>query len=131
MATGTFVTAINCMDGRTQDPVAAWFKGRFQVDFVDAITESGPDKLLSEQQPQACESIKRRVMISVNAHHSRVVAIVSHDDCAGNPVSKEEHLRQLAQCMDVVAGWGLKGVQILGLWVNQDWQVELIHERQT
>jgi len=131
MARGPFATAINCMDGRVQDPVAVWLKERFQVDYVDAITEPGPDKLLGEKQPDACESIKRRVMISVNAHGSRVVAIVSHHDCAGNPVSKEEHLTQLAKCMDVVSSWGLEGAQVLGLWVNESWQVELIHDRQT
>lgn len=131
MAIGTFATAINCMDGRVQDPVTAWLKGRFQVDYVDAITEPGPDKLLSEQQPGACESIKRRVMISVNAHGSRVIAIVSHHDCAGNPVSKEEHLSQLTKCIDLILAWGLKEKQILGLWVNDAWQVELIHDRHT
>lgn len=129
MATGTFATAINCMDGRLQDPVAGWLKERFRVDYVDAITEPGPDKLLAEKQPDACESIKRRVMISVNAHGSRAVVIVSHHDCAGNPVSKAEHLDQLAKCVDFVLSWGL-GVRVLGLWVNGVWQVELIHDRQ-
>jgi len=127
MAHGTFVTAINCMDGRTQCPVAHYLKGEFKADYVDTITEPGPDGLLATGNSATVESIKKRVLISVNAHHSKVVAVVSHDDCAGNPVSKAEHLDHLAKAIDVVKSWQLP-VRILGLWVNEQWVVEVISD---
>src|SRR5260221_2454579 len=43
MATGTFGTAINCMDGRVQTPIADWVKMHFSVTLVDMITEAGAD----------------------------------------------------------------------------------------
>jgi hypothetical protein len=32
MAQGNFATAINCMDGRTQEPIINWAKKEFNVD---------------------------------------------------------------------------------------------------
>ena len=127
MAHGIFVTAINCMDGRVQEPVLKWMRQRFQADYVDVITEPGPDKVMTDALAAGPASIKSRLGISVNKHHSRAVAIVAHHDCAGYPVSKEEHLAALAKSVDIIKSW-LFAVRIVALWVNDHWQVELIQE---
>ncbi|MGB3082317.1 MAG: carbonic anhydrase, partial [Candidatus Omnitrophota bacterium] len=44
----SFATAINCIDGRAQKPVTEFAIRKFKVDYVDLITEPGPDKVLSE-----------------------------------------------------------------------------------
>ncbi|MHC4798252.1 MAG: carbonic anhydrase, partial [Planctomycetota bacterium] len=82
MALGTFATAINCMDGRTILPVTEWMKHNFQVDYVDMITEAGPDKVLSQGTPAQVQSIKDLVSISVEKHNSKVIALIGHHDCA-------------------------------------------------
>ncbi len=127
MTKETFATAINCMDGRTQEPIISWAKKTFEVDYVDAITEPGPDKILAEGPDTLVESIKNRVMISVNKHGSQNVIIVSHHDCAGNPVSKEEHLDQLKKSVDVISSWKL-GVKTIGVWIGEDWKVNKLIE---
>jgi hypothetical protein len=121
----TFATAISCIDGRVQDPVAAWMRKQFQVDFVDTITEPGADGVLAQGPSDVVASIREKVMVSTDAHQSRVVAVVGHHGCAGNPVPREDHLRQIGQGMMVVASWGLP-VRVVGLWVNDQWQVELV-----
>ena len=128
MTKETFATAINCMDGRTQEPIISWAKKTFEVDYVDAITEPGPDKILAEGPDTLIESIRNRVMISVNKHGSQNVIMVSHHDCAGNPVSKEEHLDQLKKSVDVISSWEL-GVKIIGVWIGEDWKVNKLIER--
>ncbi len=128
MTKETFATAINCMDGRTQEPIISWAKKTFEVSYVDAITEPGPDKILAEGPDTLVESIKNRVMISVNKHGSQNVIMVSHHDCAGNPVSKEEHLGQLKKSVDVISSWEL-GVKIIGVWIGEDWKVNKLIER--
>jgi len=128
MTKETFATAINCMDGRTQEPIISWAKKAFEVDYVDAITEPGPDKILAEGPDILVESIKNRVMISVNKHGSQNVIIVSHHGCAGNPVSKEEHLDQLKKSVDVISSWKL-GVKIIGVWIGEEWKVNKLIER--
>lgn len=123
MSQGSFVTVINCIDGRVQEPVIAWMKREFQAEYVDDITEPGPILILSENtDPATVASIRRRVDISANRHGSHTVAIVAHHDCAGNPVGKSEQLAQLAAAIERVKSWGLP-IDVLGLWVNENWKV--------
>jgi carbonic anhydrase len=123
----TFATVINCIDGRVQSPVSEWIKQNLGIDYVDMVTEPGPDWVLTQETPDAIRPLLRRVMVSIQAHRSRLIAIVGHHNCAANPVSHEKHLEQLHRCVRVIASWGLS-VRILGLWVNEAWQVEVIHD---
>ena len=90
-----FATAINCMDGRVQLPVIKWISEKYGVDYVDMVTEAGPVKILADNGDAVLqESIRKRVEISVNKHGSKIVAIVAHFDCAGNPVEKDIQIGQ-------------------------------------
>lgn len=125
MATGVFGTAINCMDGRTQLPIANWIKANFYTTYVDMINEPGPERFLTQGTKEQIEYLKAKVLISVNNHGSRVIALVAHDGCAGNPVTKEEHLAQVRQGMRLLSEWQLP-VQIVGLWVDASGSVETV-----
>ena len=127
MADEMFVTAINCMDGRVQDPVLQWMKDRFGADHVDMITEPGPDRIMRDGPAESITSIKDRVDISVEKHGSGVVAIAAHDDCAGFPVTKAEHLQALDRCIDVIKSWR-HPVRILALWIDENWEVNVVHD---
>lgn len=122
----TFVTAINCMDGRVQKPLMEFAINKFKVDYVDMITEAGPDKILSENKDtNAVESIKRRVVISVEKHGSKVIIIAGHHDCAGNPVEKEKHYKQIRESVQNIKKWNLD-VEVCGVWIDENWQVVLL-----
>ncbi|MFZ3131565.1 MAG: carbonic anhydrase [Desulfosporosinus sp.] len=121
MAHGAFGTAINCMDGRTQLPVNEYLKNRFKLDFIDTITEPGPVKILAENLAGVA-SIEQRVKISVEAHGSKLISVVAHHDCAGNPAPKETQLKQLEAALQTVRAWNYQ-VQCIGLWVDEKWQV--------
>ncbi len=119
-----FATAINCMDGRVQIPVIEYIKNKYEVDYVDMITLPGPNKVLAESEDKSTlESIKRRVEISVNLHRSKLVAICGHYDCAGNPTNKETQIKQIIEAIKVTKLW-FSNVQVIGLWINQNWEVE-------
>jgi hypothetical protein len=123
---GTFVTSINCMDGRVQLPIIAWLKNKFGADYVDVITEPGPNKILAENKDKAIlDSIKRRIDVSVNKHHSKVIAVSGHADCAGNPVDSETQLGQIKISAQNVKTW-YSGCGVIGLWVDDNWQVREI-----
>ena len=122
-----FGTTINCIDGRTQKPVSEWIKENFQVDVVDTVTEPGCDKIMPENDLEKIEQIKSKVMISINKHKSSVVVIAGHHDCAGNPVSKEEHIEQIKQSAEKIKSWNLP-VKVAGLWINDKWEAEQISD---
>lgn len=127
MAHGTFATAINCIDGRAQAPVADWMKIHCHADYVDVVTIPGPDRALTHGHEERKGHIHEYVTISVNAHGSRVVAVAGHHDCAANPVSREEHIALICQAAGVVSKWQFPApVRVVGLWVNEWWQVEVV-----
>lgn len=124
MAKGNFGTVINCMDGRTQLPVNDYLRKEYGLDFIDTVTEPGPVKMLAENTA-GVESIKQRVNISIQAHGSKLIAIVAHHDCAGNPVPKETQYEQVKLALKNLSGWNYP-VQLVGLWVNENWEVTSI-----
>lgn len=121
---GKFATAINCMDGRVQIPVIEYIKNKYEVDYVDMITLPGPNKVLAEGKDKSTlESLKKCVEISVNRHGSKLVAINGHYDCAGNPTDTEIQVKQIIDAVEVIRAWNFN-VQVIGLWINQNWGVE-------
>jgi carbonic anhydrase len=117
-----FAGAINCMDGRVQDAVKNYMRQNYSVDYVDMVTEPGPNKILADNQDKAIiENIKKRVEISVEHHGSKVVAVVGHFGCAGNPTEKEVQIGHLKKAEQVVKSFGFP-VEIILLWVDGDWK---------
>jgi hypothetical protein len=127
MAEGTFGTVINCMDGRTQLPLNAWVKEEFGVDHVDTITEPGPNGILAKGEGPLVDSIKDRVLISVNGHGSKTIVLVGHFDCAGNPGPRDMQEDHVMKGIETIRKWELP-VRILGVWVGEDWKVEPIFD---
>lgn len=123
MANGKFATSISCMDGRIQIPINDWIKKNYSVDYVDTITEPGVEKKITESID--VEQIKSKAEISIYKHKSDVIVVSGHHDCAGNPVSKEEHLAQIKNSIGVIESWKFPA-KVLGIWVNDQWEVEQI-----
>jgi carbonic anhydrase len=126
MSTKKFVTAINCMDGRVQLPVIDWMKKHTTADFVDMITEPGPNKILAEKNDSGLiQSLKKRVEISVLKHASAQIAIIGHFDCAGNLGEMETQLEQIKTAVQTIHSWGFQ-IPVIGLWVDDHWTVHKI-----
>jgi carbonic anhydrase len=123
MAKGKFATSVSCMDGRIQIPLTNWIKENFSVDYVDTITEPGIDKQVADNTD--LESIKTKVGISINKHESELIVVSGHYDCAGNPVSNEEHITQIKKGIEVISSWNL-GVRVVGVWVDDMWKINTV-----
>ena len=131
MDSGTFGTVINCMDGRVQLPVNDWLKKRYNLDFIDTITEPGPELVLAESSDNSTiQSIKKKIEISVSRHKSNLVAIVGHMDCAGNPADSRTKQEQIMKTISTVQAWKYD-VQVIGLFVDNDWEVRQIETGDT
>jgi carbonic anhydrase len=123
MAKGKFATSVSCMDGRIQIPLINWIKENFSVDYVDTITEPGIDKQVADNTD--LELIKTKVGISINKHESELIVVSGHYDCAGNPVSNEEHITQIKKGIEVISSWNL-GVKVVGVWVDDTWKINTV-----
>ena len=121
-----FCTSIHCMDGRIQEPTIRFLKEKYYVDYVDAITEPGPCKILAENRDQSLvDSIINRVNISVDKHKSELICISGHHDCTGNPVDKEIQIEQVKIAMGFLKS-RYSDVEVMGIWIDERWQASLI-----
>lgn len=119
-----FGTAINCIDGRTQQVVIGYMKQSFGIDGVDMVTFPGADGIFSNNERSAETLLaKRATSISVERHGSKVIAVVGHHDCAGNPGDKEHHYAHIKRAVERVHSWKFP-VKIIGLYVNDEWKIE-------
>ena len=119
----TRATSLNCMDGRVQLPVLTWIKANYPVDFVDVITEAGMDGVLARQED--ISEVLRSIKVSVHRNKSTRLFVVGHYDCRGNPVEEKVHRKEIVESVQRLKPlWPSQ--DIIGLWVNNLWQVELV-----
>ena len=119
----TRATCLNCMDGRVQLPVITWIKANYPVDFVDVITEAGMDGVLAKQKD--ISEVLRSIKVSVDINKSTRLFVVGHYDCRGNPIDQNLHREEIIDSVNRLKPlW--PNQEIIGLWVNDQWQVELV-----
>jgi len=96
------------------------------VEYVDSVTEPGPNLVLASQtDPASVQSIVRRVSISVEKHASVGIALAGHYDCAGNPATEEEQKQHLMAGVEFLR-FHYPEMPIIGLWVDENWKVNEI-----
>ncbi len=119
-----FATAVNCTDGRVQEPVIQYLKKQYGVHYVDMITEAGPDKILAENKEKyKINSIKQRIELSLRQHGSSVVLMAGHAHCDGNPVDKKIHIAQILNSAATIRNW-YPDIEIIPVWIGEDWKIE-------
>lgn len=123
----TFFTSIGCMDGRAQVPIANYGKQRYQVLFPDTITEAGLVGILANNpSSEFLESLKKKILISVEKHHSKGIIVHGHQECAGNPVEDNIHKENVINAVKII-GSMVPGVEVRPVFVvkeNNNWTVQ-------
>jgi putative intracellular protease/amidase len=120
-----FGTAINGIDGRAQEPVTHWAREYFLLDYIDMVTEPGPDAAIAHGSAATIEALRDKVRISVEAHRSNVLILAGHHDCAANPASKPTHVDQIHRALTVMRQWNFPAT-LVGLWVDEAQRIEVI-----
>ena len=117
---GTFFTSVGCMDGRVQKVIADFGKEKFNAEYPDTITEAGlVGKLATEEEGSPLfESIKQKILISLEKHHSRGIVIHGHEECAGNPVSEEQHIDDVKKSVEQLKKMVPEGTAIIPVYVK-------------
>ena len=101
-------------------------KQKYGIDGVDMVTFPGVDgKISSSGNSDVIALIRNAVSISIEKHGSRIIAIIGHFDCAGNPGNKEHHYGHIVKAVVEVSSWNL-GAEIVGLYVNDKRQIEQV-----
>ena len=124
----SFGTVINCIDGRVQIPVLNYLQANFEPEYFDACNEAGPLKIITKHKG-SCRllALKDQLKVSLNKHGSKLLAVVGHHDCSGNPVSREEKEGQIVEALDYLRRAYGKDKLYVGLYVDERWEVNEIH----
>lgn len=127
----TFFTSVGCMDGRVHKPVVDFGRKIFNGHFADTITEAGLAGLLTKEfvDVSLLKSLKRKIFVSLEKHHSKGIVVHGHQECAGNPVDDETHKEDIKRTVEVLKLLVDSSVPVVGIFVKRDnngWAVEEI-----
>jgi len=124
----TFFTSIGCMDGRVQAPIVKYGQDKYGVLYPDTISEAGLVGLLAKNpSTELLDSIKKKVLISLEKHHSKGIIVHGHQHCAGNPVEDELHKEQTIEAAREIRNFVTQDIEVKPVFVNKTddgWVVE-------
>jgi hypothetical protein len=130
-----FITALNCMDGRTIKPILKYFQKKLNIDdlYIDMITEPGMDGFLKNKEN--IYKLEQKIRISLINHDSDYIIIAGHYDCAGNPVSDEQHKNDIINSVNLLYSFLFEKqffnkdkLNLIGVYINKDFEIEEIVE---
>ena len=111
------------MDGRVQLPVISYLRTRFEVEYVDVVTEAGPTAALCEPEREAAaQGIYEHVTLSIEHHRSQGLAVVAHHDCARNPIGADGQQEQLRAARALLRE-RFPAIPVVALWVDEQLRV--------
>lgn len=124
----SFFTSIGCMDGRVQEPILHFGQRKFNAKYADTITEAGLVGLLARNPDnKLLKSLKSKILISLEKHHSKGIIVHGHQECAGNPVEDDQHKKDVLKTAQTIAALIKNDIQIIPVFVKRsekEWAVE-------
>jgi len=116
-----FFTAVGCMDGRVQEPVLAFGQQKFGAKYADTITEAGLVGLLAKKNIDRAllDSIRKKILISLEKHHSKGIIVHGHQECAGNLVEDIQHKKDVLKTAKTIGTLIQNNMQIIPVFVTR------------
>jgi hypothetical protein len=122
-----FAVLLNCIDGRTQQPLLEWVRRELDVSHVDVVTEPGVDGVLARGDGAMVQALLDKVCVSRLAHGAVALVLAGHHDCAANPGQAVSHLQDLERATEVVVQ-ALPELPVHAVYVDHTWAVTPLEE---
>ena len=130
-ANETFFTTVGCMDGRVHEVVGDFGRKKFGAEYPDTITEAGlVGKLANNPEQSLLKSIKQKLLISLEKHHSKGIIVHGHQECAASDaVDDDKHKDDIRKSVQVVQSL-INSVPVVGAFVKRSsresskWEIE-------
>ena len=124
----TSATTLNSSDARVQAAVISWMCENAGVDTVDQVVEPAVDRVLATGTGDQVNELRDRVFSSKYTQDSDIIAIVGHYHCTENDLTCQEARRaQIHRAMSRVAQWKMPS-HVIGLWLDENWKVQVVDE---
>lgn len=125
-----FAVLLNCIDGRTQQPLLDWVRRELDVTYVDVVTEPGVDAVLARGSDTIVQALLDKVCVSRLAHGAVALIVAGHHDCAANPGDAAQHASDLTAAVEALRE-ALPELPVRGVYVDDSWSVQLLGDNQT
>lgn len=129
---GSFACVLSCMDGRCQQHAFEYAQRLFGAEHIDTVTEPGLDGILAGSSSPvyskpgavgaAQEAVMLKAAVSAKGHGATQCLVIGHNECAGNPVSHEQHVADIKKAVAKVKSWGLFK-EVHAAVFNPEWQL--------
>ena len=120
-STDTFFTVVGCMDGRVQEGVAEYGSKKYEAKYPDTITDAGIVKRISQNpDPKYFGDLQKKLLVSVDKHHSKGIIVDGHQECAGNPVDDVTHKKDILNAVEFVKILVAEKVPVAGVFVTHE-----------
>ncbi len=121
-ANETFFTVVGCMDGRVQSVMEKYGKSYFSAKYPDTITDPGIVGTISKgPSKEFSDDLKKKLLISLDLHHSVGILVNGHAECAGNPVDDTVHKEDIKKSVEFIKKLTNSKVPVIGLFVERAW----------
>ena len=117
-----FAVLLNCIDGRTQQPLLDWVRRMLDATYVDVVTEPGVDAVLARGDDTIVQALLDKVCVSLLAHGAVALIVAGHHDCAANPGEAAQHEQDLAAAVDTLRE-ALPELPVRSVYVDSTWSV--------
>lgn len=117
-----FAVLLNCIDGRTQQPLLDWVRRELDVSYVDVVTEPGVDAVLARGDDATVQVLLDKVCVSRLAHGAVALVVAGHHDCAANPGDAASHAADLTRATTALRQ-ALPELPVRAVYVDSTWSV--------
>ena len=118
------------MDGRVQEVIAKYGEKKFDVLYPDTLTEAGMVGLLAKEtiDEDLVKAIAFKLSVSLEKHHSKGIVVHGHQECAGNPVSDEQHIADVKDATARIAHVIENKIPVIGVFVKRNGSEWIVQE---
>ena len=117
-----FAVLLNCIDGRTQQPLLDCVRRELDVHHVDVVTEPGVDAVLARGDDPTVQALLDKVCVSRLAHGAVALVVAGHHDCAANPGDAASHAADLERATTALRQ-ALPELPVRAVYVDSTWSV--------
>ncbi len=88
------------------------------------------EKIANNPSEEYLDTLKFKLSVSIDKHHSKGILVDGHQECAGNPVEDAKHKEDILRSVEVIKQLSENKVPVIGVFVirsENQWVVEELH----
>jgi len=113
-------TMVGCFDGRIQIPALSFLHELWHSDWVDVVSETAPEKILSENKDRdAISHLHQNIKASLDTQGEQRIAVVAHSTCDSNAVPDDQK-KEMLRATTLILQKRYPEASVIGIWIDKN-----------